>query len=314
MRNYKTILIAILSVFFMCCGLSSDKYLMFKEELAQEAIDLCLTENPKLSSEQCNLKNCLSNEFIMHGMDELFTTTIEVMNDAKIDYWLDAGTLLGALRFGAHMPWDDDVDFETKASDFNPHTLSLQKKFAAKGLLMLPAPGDFSNTFSGTIGYWQILYTKSKYEQLLLKVKPDLSFDEIDALWSKYTNLGELPHLDIFPMYENNGTWDIKVSESVFPRKGTFYTDTIFPLKQMEFLGQQVNVPNDIEKYLDVWYGTKGTALTDFVMKSNHIPKCSTAVRLKDARKNPKYLDYIENYLKYIYGNKFKAINPELRK
>lgn len=41
---------------------------------------------------------------------ETLLYTTKVLNDNKIPYWIDFGTLLGAIRNGKVIEWDDDAD------------------------------------------------------------------------------------------------------------------------------------------------------------------------------------------------------------
>src|SRR5574344_289486 len=41
---------------------------------------------------------------------EALNQAVEVINNSNLSYFLDTGTLLGAVRNGAFIPWDSDID------------------------------------------------------------------------------------------------------------------------------------------------------------------------------------------------------------
>lgn len=64
---------------------------------------------------------------------ELLRLVDSVLKEAGVHYWLDQGTLLGAVRDGALLPWDTDIDLSMWAEDFRK-VLQLGHVFQAHGV------------------------------------------------------------------------------------------------------------------------------------------------------------------------------------
>lgn len=58
---------------------------------------------------------------------EILKAIDEVCRNNDIPYWLDSGTLLGAVRHGGFIPWDDDIDICMPLEDI-PRFVEVAKK------------------------------------------------------------------------------------------------------------------------------------------------------------------------------------------
>lgn len=64
---------------------------------------------------------CLTNEQIQRLKAiqlELLNEFVRVCKELHLTYFLCAGTLLGAVRHGGFIPWDDDIDVQMPRSDY----------------------------------------------------------------------------------------------------------------------------------------------------------------------------------------------------
>lgn len=63
--------------------------------------------------------------YVVDGMDVVKKEMLRLLNvideicvEYKLKYWIDGGTLIGAVRHGGFIPWDDDIDISMLKPDY----------------------------------------------------------------------------------------------------------------------------------------------------------------------------------------------------
>jgi hypothetical protein len=186
-----------------------------------------------------------------------------VLTKFRVEYSLMGGTLLGAVRSGGMIPWDDDLDVMV----FNPE----QKKIFEKEIVREFNKYGFNvymechrklnrkcnDSFVNHI-YKETYLGSSKYVT-------DEVFTIPNARWqdkhnpSKF-NAGRRFHdaavLDLWPHnnFENN-KWRPKWHPYKEDDRDVLTTSEIWPLKRVKFGNFDVSVINECEAYLRRWAG-----------------------------------------------------------
>lgn len=220
-------------------------------------------------------------------MLELLMEVDKICKKYNINYWIDSGTLLGAVRHGGFIPWDDDIDVcmlekdykyflkvAEKELDSNRYFIS-NKNTDSKVLFNFSKIRDRNSTFIEKDETDKELYHQGVFIDIFC-VSYIKNYNKTTARW--YVLLKKIK--DIIPERGNKTAlkYIIKkigfsalasyiyekvfISENVtkiIDYKYNFMSikelDTVFPLKKIRFENHFFFCPNDNDIYLKILYG-----------------------------------------------------------
>lgn len=151
-------------------------------------------------------------------MENLLIDIASEMNKHDIPYWVDFGTLLGLVRDGGVIPWDNDVD------------ICILKEDASKLQLIKDSLIKKGYHWDGTTGFGE------RHEGLL-------------RVNTSKTNLNTA---DIYYWSENQG---VMVGECFKPNQFTFPSELLRDFTYIKFKGVNIRVPKRYKELLKNRYG-----------------------------------------------------------
>ena len=205
----------------------------------------------------------------------------------NLTYWLEGGTLLGAVRHEGFIPWDDDIDVNMPEDDL----LKLKEVLKTSDILCFRnkynyflnciIPGiELKDGTEGWIDIFPMKYisseelgynlTKKKINDACFAMRneltvacrdknPGIEFLDMDSGDSKKIKIVQTimnKYLEQLPEDENSDCCYRSLSALNSPGGADlFYKDDIFPLSTAIFEGVEYNIPICYDKWLKTYYG-----------------------------------------------------------
>jgi lipopolysaccharide cholinephosphotransferase len=213
-----------------------------------------------------------------------------VCNEHDISYWIDFGTLLGAVRHKGFIPWDDDIDITMPREDYNKFIEVAQKELNNKYFIQLRKTdsnykrdwlkirdknsifleyGSIKNKDNGKNGIFVDIFPLDR-----IKKKNKIYFDILRKLYQINpfkgqfdSNINKFLHIALSPFYLiRNLVFRISIkfinpqgSLAIYGLEAWFYHsfnyNDIFPLTNIEFEGFEFKAPREYKKHLKEYYG-----------------------------------------------------------
>lgn len=219
----------------------------------------------------------------------------KICEEAKIPYWLEGGSCLGAIRHNGFIPWDDDIDIGIMLKD-KEALISILKRKLPQDIIVQENEGNhmtqahpiklrFKNSYIFQKDFEKIPKEKLNWHQgIFIDIFP-FSFTNKKLNKKEYflsrmllchsysafyqKNIVVKSMIKIIKIFfkeerirslinKNRNMMEgkyLSIDPNFFSDIYYYYEDTIFPLKKRTFEGNIYNIPNNYSQYLKIHYG-----------------------------------------------------------
>ena len=197
----------------------------------------------------------------------------EIMVRNKVKWWLDSGTLIGYVRHGGFIPWDDDIDIAMMREDYERLPELLSGDFIEEGFFY--RVGEITRLYFGSLRVWVDVFPMDRGGQIkpltgdeyymfikrLNRIKSKMIFD--GKLWLKRESPVSKEYLEYCKQQRDSTLVKNPVEngfifygvETCAKDRTLFPNSYIFPLKEVNFLGIAAYIPQQYDSYLFAIYG-----------------------------------------------------------
>lgn len=215
-----------------------------------------------------------------------------ILKEEKIDYWLDWGNLIGAVRHKGFIPWDDDIDLGVRIEDYKRVIKILKEKLPDEIFLQTPETDEEYNNYEGIkirdkyssidgsgkensgifieiFPMYKVPDNKflQKFQILLYRALISSRIDKsnrfkikvrrkISKFLTYFISLEKLEER-ILQMYKITKDYKYRHALHSSAKAVDYYfpKDVLFPVKEMIYEGEYFKVPNKVEEYLEIAFG-----------------------------------------------------------